>query len=102
MERTGVKYNTTLKVEHIWDREHDCWIYVQTNENGEIGLNFMQGDEYEHFVEMFCHVDIKISNLYKLMKDTFPAQHNQDKKLEFINRVIDTYRYWGENLESIF
>ena len=36
------------KVEHVWSEKEDRWLYIEYNEQRKvIGLNFMQGDDYD-------------------------------------------------------
>ena len=41
-------------VEHIWYPESDRWIYIERYASGYLGLNCMQGDEYEYFKKNWC------------------------------------------------
>mgnify|MGYP003645830053 CR=1 FL=1 len=99
MERTldiNVKSpSKIMKIEHIYDRGHDRWIYIETNNCGELGISFMQGDDYQQFVEDFCKVDEKLSRFLEFCERGFPAQYNKDnsegQRIEFINRVIWTF-----------
>jgi len=82
---------TIESVQHIWDQFHDRWIYIEKyREDDFIGLNFMQGDEYEDFKENWCNVDMHISNIYHSMKDEYPHELKKVGELEFINKVFWT------------
>ena len=37
------------KVEHNWDKKNDRWIYIEYYDDDSVGLNYMQGNEYEEF-----------------------------------------------------
>ncbi len=95
---------TKHTTDHVWDKDHDRWIYIEKTKNSfeevtEIGLNFMQGDEYELFTESYCKVDEKLSAFYQRCKEQFPAQHQSDTLIQFINRVMNFYCY---NTGTIF
>ena len=41
------------KEEHIWDQSNDRWIFLEHQDGILVGLNYMQGDEYEDFKDAF-------------------------------------------------
>lgn len=56
------------KVEHIWNEKEDRWIYIEYNEQYRIiGLNFMQGDDYEYFKKNWCYNDQGLMEYYDSM-----------------------------------
>ena len=80
------------KVEHVWCKENDRWIYIEYNEkHGIIGLNFMQGDEYDYFKKKWCHNDQGLTKFYHSMLYTFPIEKASVNTLEFINKVMWAY-----------
>ena len=80
--------NETTKVEHVWCGSNDRWIYIEYNEQRKIvGLNFMQGDEYESF-KAWCHNDRALMSFYIAMSYTFPIEKASCNTLEFINKVM--------------
>jgi len=80
-----------VRVEHIWCDHNDRWIYIETYREGEIGLNFMQGDEYEYFKSEWCVVDEGLSDFYQQMRSTLFKQEDASTRDEFINTVMWVY-----------
>jgi hypothetical protein len=78
-------------VEHIWCDSNDRWVYKENYEDGEVGLNFMQGDEYEEFKRDWCKVDKGLSEFYEQMRITMPIQYQSESNLGFINTVMWSY-----------
>ena len=90
-----------VKVEHVWCQHDDRWVYIETYQDGEKGLNFMQGDEYKFFKEEWCTVDEGLSNFYNQMSSTLRKEKNDSTGLEFINTVMWVYHSamgcWEDN-----
>jgi len=81
-----------VKIEHIWNERNDRWMLIERYEDVKyIGLNYMQGDDYEHFKESWCKVDKGLSEFYNQMKITFTTQRQAHTEIEFINDVMWTY-----------
>ena len=81
-----------IKVEHVWDFPNDRWIYIERYDSTRyIGLNYMQGGEYDEFKKDWCKVDRGLSDFYNQMKSTFETQRNTLTEVEFINDVMWTY-----------
>ena len=57
-----------IKREHVWDEENDMWILIAYDRAGDIGLNFMLGDDYETFVKKYGEPDEGLSMLYRVVK----------------------------------
>ena len=80
------------KVEHIWCNSNDRWIYIEYNEQRKIiGLNFMQGDEYENFKKSWCVIDEGLTEFYKSMLYTFPIEKASVDTISFINKCMWAY-----------
>jgi hypothetical protein len=79
------------KVEHIWCDQDDRWVYIERYEGGEIGLNFVQGNDYEYFKEGWCAVDKGLSEFYEQMRLLIPIQRQSESDISFINTVIWAY-----------
>ena len=87
--RTNDRLNA---VEHIWHPESDRWIYIQRYASGYLGLNFMQGDEYDNFKKNFCYMDRGASEFYETMKtDLIKLRVELNGELEFIDKVMWIY-----------
>lgn len=78
-------------VEHIWHAESDRWIYIERYASGYLGLNFMQGDEYEYFKADWCEIDRGMSEFYDCMKNDLLKLRVEMSELEFINKVMWIY-----------
>ena len=77
------------KVEHVWSEKEDRWIYIEYNAQRKIiGLNFMQGDEYDYFTKKWCHNDQGLTDFYESMLYTFPIEKASVSTLSFINKCM--------------
>ena len=57
------------KVVHRWNEESDRWMYIEYNQQGKIvGLNYMQGDEYQLFKKHWCVSDMGLTEFYQEQK----------------------------------
>lgn len=80
------------KVEHVWSKENDRWIFIQYDKEGAIaGLNFMQGEEYDLFTKDWCRPDHALFEFYSYMLMTFEIERQSITALDFINKVMWTY-----------
>ena len=80
------------KVVHEWSEKEDRWIYIEYNAQRKIiGLNFVQGDEYDYFKESWCHNDQGLTEFYNSMLYTFPIEKASVNTIEFINKVMWSY-----------
>ena len=87
-----IKEYEISKVTHEWCESNDRWIYIEYNAQGKIiGLNFMQGDEYDYFKKSWCHNDQGLTDFYHSMLYTFPIEKASVNTLEFINKVMWSY-----------
>lgn len=86
--RTNDRLNA---VEHVWYAESDRWIYIERYASGYLGLNCMQGDEYEHFKSKWCEIDRGISEFYDCMKNDLLKLRVEMSELEFIDKVMWIY-----------
>ena len=85
-----------VKVEHLWIEEHERWIYIEYNkENDIIGLNFMQGDEYDEydydeFIKGECYNDNNLTVFYHHMRLFYSHEFDNITDIDFINKVISS------------
>ena len=80
------------KVVHEWCGSNDRWIYIEYNAQRKIiGLNFMQGGEYDYFKSKWCHNDQGLVEFYNSMLYTFPIEKASVNTIEFINKVMWAY-----------
>jgi hypothetical protein len=75
------------KEEHIWDESNDRWIFLKYQDGILVGLNYMQGDEYEIFKSNFAKNDEKLTKFAIKMLDF----RGEETYIEFINKVIWLY-----------
>jgi hypothetical protein len=78
-------------VEHIWYAESDRWIYIERYASGYLGLNCMQGDEYEYFKKNWCEIDRGMSEFYNCMRTELIRLRVGMSELEFIDKVMWIY-----------
>ena len=86
-------------VEHIWYAESDRWIYIERYASGYLGLNCMQGDEYEFFKNHWCEIDRGMSEFYSTMKNDLMKLRAEMSELEFIDKVMWIYLESKMNVE---
>ncbi len=87
-------------VEHIWYPESDRWIYIERYASGYLGLNCMQGDEYEYFKKNWCEIDRGMSEFYNTMKNDLLKLRVGMSELEFIDKVMWIYFESKINIEQ--
>jgi len=76
------------KVEHIWCSSDDRWVYIEYDADlNVIGLNFMQGDEYDLFKRDYSHSDEGLTGFHEDILATFPLM-NCSNSLSFINKCM--------------
>ena len=91
-----IKENKVDKVVHEWSEEEDRWIYIEYNTQRKIvGLNFMQGDEYEHFKKKWAYNNEYLMAFYTAMTYTFSFEKASCNTLEFINKVMWAFHEAG-------
>ena len=84
--------NTIHKIEHIWCEENDRWIYLAKNAEREIiGMNFMQGDAYKEFKNLWCTNNPSLIKFYKEMLYTFPIEIQSVTTISFMNKCMWAY-----------
>jgi len=94
--RTNDRLNA---VEHIWHEQSDRWIYIERYASGYLGLNCMQGDDYEYFKKNWGEIDKGMSEFYSAMKSELIAIRAQMGELEFIDKVMWIYLESRMNFE---
>ena len=87
--RTNDRLNA---VEHIWYKDSDRWIYIERYASGYLGLNYMQGDEYEYLKNWnWFGMDRGMSEFYDLMKNDLIKLRVDMSELDFIDKVMWIY-----------
>jgi len=80
------------QVKHIWCESDDRWVYIEYNSiNKIIGLNSMQGNDYDYFKTKWCVSDRGLTEFWEEMLYTFPIERASVNTLEFINKVMWAY-----------
>jgi hypothetical protein len=98
MSREDEYKDGLLRVEHRWDTENDRWIYIEHYESGYLGLNFMQGNEYESFKEGWCKMDRGLSEFYNENNETI-KKYPGASAIETINAAMWLYHSAIANYE---
>jgi len=80
------------RVVHQWCDDNDRWMYIEYDRDGKVmGLNFMQGDEYECFKKSWCVSDQGMTDFYKQMLYTFAYEQRNVPEHAFINSCMWAY-----------
>ena len=79
-----------LRVEHVWCQGDDRWVYIERYKSGYLGLNFMQGDEYELFKGSWCKMDRGLSEFYNENNETI-KKYPGASAIETINAAMWLY-----------
>ena len=80
------------RVVHQWCDDNDRWMYIEYDRDGMVmGLNFMQGDEYECFKKSWCVSDRGLTEFYKQMQYTFAYEQENVPEHCFINSCMWAY-----------
>ena len=67
-----------------WCEEHDRYVRVFRLGDVVSGINYMQGDDYEHFNDNYVDIDEDLTNFYNSVIDYL----NGDTEIERINQAI--------------
>lgn len=73
--------------EVYWCREHDRHILVIKEGDDVVGLNFIQGDEYDLFEKEFMTVDEDLTDFYNALAHYL----NGEDEIERINQAMWAY-----------
>lgn len=84
LKTSNMKYKIKQSTEIVWCDQDDRYIMVMKEENEIIGLNFMQGDEFEYFVEHFMDIDHELTDFYNSVK----LYLSGDCELDRVNQAI--------------
>lgn len=81
-----------IKVEHVWHESSDRWIYIERYNDETIGLNFMQGFDYDGFSNNYAFVDKALSDFYYENKVSFElVNYGNNSEINLIDKVIWVY-----------
>ena len=79
-----MKYKIVQSEEIVWSEENDRYIMIKKEGNEIIGLNFMQGDEFEYFVENYMDIDHQLTDFYNAIKHYLSGESELDR----VNQAI--------------
>jgi hypothetical protein len=80
------------RVEHVFHEMADRWIYLEYDADNQLmGVNFMQGDDYEDFKELWAYGDKGLTKYCRAMKIIFPTEKASVSELNFISRCMDSW-----------
>ena len=86
------KTYTVKRIVHEWDEQEDRWLYLEYYPDNEIiGLNFMQGDNYNCFKKHYCWADGGLTQFYLQMLYIFPVEKASVNNITFINKCMTAY-----------
>ena len=93
LKTNNMNYIKVKSEEIIFSHENDRYILIK-KENGKIiGLNFMQGDDFEYFVKHYMYIDRDLTNFYRAVSKFIDLPNEYD----LINEVIWAWvRYKNE------
>jgi hypothetical protein len=93
LKTNNMKYIKVQSEEIIFSHENDRYILIKKENDKIIGLNFMQGDEFDHFVEHYSYIDEDLTRFYQVVSEFI----NLDNEYDLINEVIWAwFRYKNE------
>jgi len=82
-----MNYITKESSEIVWCANDDRYVLVEKQDDEVIGLNFMQGDEYEVFKENYNHIDKELTDFYNSIRHYLGGTTELDR----INQAIWAY-----------
>jgi hypothetical protein len=89
---TKVKNKNLGMVQHVWCQADDRWVSIERDFDDKIvGLNWMQGNDYEKFKKNWEIGDERLTAFYREMLYTFPIEQQGTSELAFINKVMWAY-----------
>jgi len=84
--------HTVRRVEHVFHEMDDRWIYLEYDaDNRLIGVNFMQGDDYQDFELAWCYRDQGLTKYCNSMRYIFPTERASVSELNFISRCMSSW-----------
>jgi len=84
LKTTNMSYKIKQSKEIVWCDQDDRYIMVIKEDNEIIGLNFMQGDEFEFFTKHFDNIDHDLTGFYNSVKYCLSGESELDR----INQAI--------------
>ena len=81
------KYEVIESKTIVWCDQDDRYVYIEKEQDDIVGLNFMQGDELEHFKDHYCDVDQGLTMFYNAVSVYLGGESELDR----INQAIWAY-----------
>lgn len=80
--------------EIYWCEGHDRYVVIHSDANCITGINYMQGDDYEYFIEGFMEPDEDLTAFYLSIEKLLPLNGTI---IEKINKVIAAHFDYKNN-----
>jgi hypothetical protein len=80
-------YKVVESREIVWCPSDDRYILIIKEEDAIVGLNFMQGDEFELFKESFSNIDYDLTDFFNAVEPYLVHENQVDR----INAAIWAY-----------
>jgi hypothetical protein len=84
IKTNNMSYKIIQSTEFVWSTGDDRYIMIMKENNEIIGLNYMQGDEFEDFVEHFTDIDHPLTDFYNAVKYHLSGETELDR----VNQAI--------------
>ena len=76
---TYQEYKVVQSKEIVWCNGDDRYILIMRENDEIVGLNFMQGDEFEVFVEAYDEIDHDLTNFFKAIEPYLVHENQLDR-----------------------
>ena len=84
LKTNNMSYKIIESREIVWCDEDDRHILIIRSNSEVIGLNYMQGDEFDHFVKHYNDIDHELTDFYNSIKHYLSG----DSELDRVNQAI--------------
>jgi hypothetical protein len=84
LKTTNMSYKIKQSKEIVWCDQDDRYVMVIKEDNEIIGLNYMQGDDFEFFTKDFDNIDRDLTDFYNSVKYYLGGESELDR----INQAI--------------
>jgi hypothetical protein len=94
-----MSYKVVESSEIVWCNDDDRYILIVKKDNECVGLNYMQGDEFDIFKEDFDYIDEELTDFYNSIKRHLSGVNELDR----INQAIWAhFEYCNKKCERLF
>ena len=84
IKTNNMSYEIIQSKEIVWCNEDDRHILIMKEHGEIIGLNYCQGDDLEHFVELYDEIDHDLTDFYNSVKYYLGGETELDR----VNQAI--------------